>query len=186
MRKINRRIVLFWFLLLMGFLAGIVLPEIIKMNSGTYSGFFSMYSIQRFQQQEIQMREVFLYILSFRMELLLFLWLSSFTKIGIWLHAGVGAWTLCTAGMLLRLFFMKEGVHGIFMFVCCLMPQWLLYGILWKRELQICMSEKKMYDAYRGRLWLTFLNLTGLCLGGCLCEAWIGMQFQKKILEFFL
>ena len=179
MRRINRRFIGYCLIITAGFAGGIFLPEMIHMNSGTYAGMFSVYSFQKFLQQEIQMRDVFLYIFSKRMELLLFLWLSSFTGAGIWIHALAGGWISCSAGMLLRLFCMKKGIQGILLFLCCLMPQWLLYGIMWKREVTICFGKKE-------HLWFTFINLLMLCVGGCVCETWIGIQFQKKILKIFL
>lgn len=130
----RRHQILFILLLSSGFLAGSALPELLHMGNGTYAGFLSLYSLQKYQTVQAGFRTVFSYVLSARLQPLVFLWMSSFTAAGLLFHAVYIWWLMAAAGMLLALFVLKGGPEGVLQLGCCLFPQWILYSSMWKRE----------------------------------------------------
>ena len=127
--------------LLFGILAGVALPEVFRMREGTYAGFFSLYGMKKMQEMEVLLLPIFGYLLSSRLRTLLFLWMSSYTPLGLWLHLFFTGWLGCSGGMLLSLFALRQGVQGIGLFFCCTLPQWIFYGLQWKKELQLFLSH---------------------------------------------
>ena len=113
--------------LLFGILAGVALPEVFRMREGTYAGFFSLYGMKKMQEMEVLLLPIFGYLLSSRLRTLLFLWMSSYTPLGLWLHLFFTGWLGCSGGMLLSLFALRQGVQGIGLFFCCTLPQWIFY-----------------------------------------------------------
>ena len=111
--------------LLFGILAGVALPEVFRMREGTYAGFFSLYGMKKMQEMEVLPLPIFGYLLSSRLRTLLFLWMSSYTPLGLWLHLFFTGWLGCSGGMLLSLFALRQGVQGIGLFFCCTLPQWI-------------------------------------------------------------
>ena len=102
--------------LLFGILAGVALPEVFRMREGTYAGFFSLYGMKKMQEMEVLLLPIFEYLLSSRLRTLLFLWMSSYTPLGLWLHLFFTGWLGCSGGMLLSLFALRQGVQGIGLF----------------------------------------------------------------------
>ena len=111
--------------LLFGTLAGVALPEVFRMREGTYAGFFSLYGMEKMQEMEVLLWPIFGYLLSSRLRTLLFLWMSSYTPLGLWMHLFFAGWLGCSGGMLLSLFALRQGVQGIGLFFCCTLPQWI-------------------------------------------------------------
>ena len=58
--------------LLFGILTGVALPELFRMQEGTYAGFFSLYGMKKIQEADIALWPIFGYLLSSRMCTLLF------------------------------------------------------------------------------------------------------------------
>ena len=186
MKKIDFSILTFILISLACFTGGMLLPELIKMNTGSYAGFFSLYCFAKFQQSDVMIKDVFLYILSVRMKWFLFLWMSCFTGMGFYIHSVLYAWVFCSFGMLLRLFLIRKGLEGGILFLCCLVPQWILYAIAGRKELSFCLHRFKGEEGKRKDRYLLFLNLLGIIIGGCVCETYLGLQIQKKIWGIFL
>lgn len=136
MREQRRRQLLILFILLTGFFVGSALPELLHMGTGSYAGFFSLYSFQKYEIAEVAPWRIFPYVLSIRMQTLLFLWMSSFTAVGFLFHAAYIWWLAAAAGMLLALFTLRDGYEGLLFFSCCIFPQWIVYVAMWKREVQ--------------------------------------------------
>lgn len=176
---------------LLGFLLGTALPEMLHMGTGSYAGFVSLYSFGRFQEIFPEPGRLFLYLVPVRMKALLFLWMSSYTAAGVLFHFCYLFWLTCSAGMLLSLFILRDGYEGIILFFCCLFPQWLLYGSVWKRELGIFLRrmegsryrESGVLLPVSGRELGELGGLAGLCVFGCAVEAWLGLWTLKIFLK---
>lgn len=186
----QRHQILFVLLLFSGFLAGSALPELLHMGNGTYAGFFSLYSLQRYQTVQVGFRTVFAYVLSTRLQPLFFLWMSSFTAAGLLFHALYIWWLMAAAGMMLALFVLKGGPEGVVQFGCCLFPQWILYSSMWKREglFLIRQQQKRRQGCVVSteHFWqsdlLELAKLTSFCVLGALIETFLG----KWTVQIFL
>lgn len=183
-------------ILLTGFLAGTALPELLRMGTGTYAGFLSLYSLQKYEESTVSAAAIVPYIAAERMKTLLFLWMSSYTAAGLPFHLVYAWWLAASAGMLLAIFMLRDGYAGILLFFCCLFPQWLLYGAMWERELQFLVrqwrrnsawpagSGRGMAGLYRGDL-TELAKMSGLCLLGCGAEAFLGTWTLQIFLQYF-
>lgn len=173
-------------LILSGFLLGSALPEVFRMNSGTYAGFFSMYSFQKYNQTTVNVWNIFPYIVTSRIQPLLFLWMSGFTAAGLLFHAIYFWWLAAAAGMLLALFVLREGYHGFVLFFCTLLPQWILYTTMWKREVHDMFIRNRGMDAFGhgyGKELRKLGQICMLCVAGSVVEAFLGTWILKKILQ---
>lgn len=177
--------------LLLGLLLGTALPELLRMGTGSYAGFVSLYSFNKFQETSPDTRRLFFYLVPVRIKALLFLWMSAYTAAGVLFHCFYLFWLACSAGMLLSLFILRDGYEGILLFLCCLFPQWLLYGSVWKRELGIFFRrlegrgyrEGGTVSAVSGRDLRELGEMGALCVFGCGVEAWLGLWTLKIFLR---
>ena len=185
MKRLTHRQLAAVILVMSGLLAGTALPELMRMGDGSYTGFASMYALQKYEIADVQYGEVFSYILSIRTLTLLFLWMSRFTPAGYFLHMIFFWWLAVAAGMLLALFALKDGWHGLILFGCSLLPQWILYIIMWKRELTFLFEWQGNRMLSGRRVLLNLGGMLGLCCIGCVCEAFLGMRLIKFFLEIF-
>lgn len=172
-------------LILSGLLAGGALPELMRMGDGSYAGFASLYALQKYEMAEVQYRTIFSYILTMRMLTLLFLWMSCFTPVGYFLHMLYFWWLAAAGGMLLALFALKDGVQGIVLFGCSLMPQWILYGIMWRREVLFLSAWQENKLLARRTILKNLGTMMGLCCIGSVCEAYLGIRLIKFFLKIF-
>ncbi len=165
-----------------GVLLGCVFPKLFLMDNGTYASLTSRYSFGVYETASRNGRELFLYVLSVRMPVLLVLWMSSFTTVGWLFHLGYGWWLAASGAMLLSLFGLRSGVYGILLFGCCIFPQWILYGIMWKQELTAWLKREHGFRINTGssvkNIWrkdiAELVRLAVYCLLGCACEAFLG------------
>ncbi len=176
-----------------GFLAGSMLPEILKMGSGTYAGLLSQYSLSRYLGIQPDSLALFMEIFQKRGGFFFFLWMSSYTAAGLIFH-GISLFLQASAaGVLLGVFLLKQGYEGALLFFCCLMPQWVLYLGVWREELSFLF--RKRYRGLQalpdgvsvlGRQDLKTLGRIGvLCALGCLAESFLGIWTMKLFLQFF-
>lgn len=176
--------------LLSGFLAGTLVPELFRMGTGAYAGYLSMYGFQRYETTAVSPARLLPYLLSLRMRTLLFLWMSGYTAAGLLFHLLYAWWLAASAGMLLALFLLRGGYSGILLFVCSLFPQWILYAAMWKRE-ALSLWRRRMGtqpDAAalaRRRDLKELGGMAGLCALGCAAEAFLGMWLLKIFLQYF-
>lgn len=181
-------------ILLFGFLVGTAFPELLRMGSGTYAGFLSLYGLQKYEERAVPCVDILPYIAVGRLRTLLFLWMSSYTAAGLLFHLVYAWWLAASAGMLLVLFMLRDGYEGILLFFCCLFPQWLLYGTMWRKEAEFLMRQWRRGSArtwsgngvgvYRKDL-SDLAGMVGLCLLGCGAEAFLGRWTIKIFLNFF-
>lgn len=178
--------------LLSGFLAGTALPELFRMGTGDYAGFMSLYSFRKYGESAAAPAARLLpYIVSGRIQTLLFLWMSSYTAAGLLFHLVYAWWLAASAGMLLALFLLRGGYEGILLFLCCLFPQWLLYGSVWQREFHALFRRRRYSGAgnaagmlsERRRDLRELAGMAGLCLLGCCAEAFLGMWTLRVFLQ---
>ncbi|MCD7957634.1 MAG: hypothetical protein LUG93_18185 [Lachnospiraceae bacterium] len=187
MTRLNRTILPVFLFLASALLFGSALPGLLDMGSGRYASLASLYGMQIYENASIDFRSLFFYVASVRMRTLLVLWLSSFTTVGLFFHLGYGWWLMASGAMLLSLFSLRSGFAGILSFAFCLFPQWIFYGILWKREMQSWVHRQGLRMGGAGfehkdrgftPLWrkdiFEFLYLAAICLCGCACEAFLG------------
>lgn len=182
----RRRKLIFLGILLAGFLTGSILPELLYMGSGTYAGFFSLYSLHKFEGMAVDAGELFPYILNVRLKTLLFLWMSSFTAAGFLFHGIYAWWLAAAAGVLLSLFTLRDGQEGLLLFFCCLFPQWILYAAMWKREFMFLVRGTKEGEnrSFFYRKELAGLGIMcGYCILGSLAEAFLGIWTMKIFLR---
>lgn len=179
--------------MLTGLLMGTAVPEVLRMGTGSYAGFFSLYSFQKYETAAIASRDVLPYILTVRMKTLLFLWMSSYTTLGLVFHFAYAWWLAASAGMLLSLFVLRDGYEGVLLFLCCLFPQWILYAAAWRHELTFLFGrwgrgrlEGASYaPVLRRREIAGFGKMAGFCILGCLAEAFLGTWTIKIFLQYF-
>ena len=182
-------------ILMVGFLACTALPELLRMGTGTYAGFVSLYSFRKYEEKAVATFELLPYIVSGRLKTLLFLWMSSYTAAGVLFHIAYAWWLASSAGMLVALFMLRDGYEGILLFFCCLFPQWILYGAMWQKEMQFLLRKWRRNGAgaagsganmglYRKDL-KDLAEMIGLCLLGCAAEAFLGTWSMKIFLQYF-
>ncbi|MCD8015175.1 MAG: hypothetical protein LUG99_18775 [Lachnospiraceae bacterium] len=190
----------------LGLLTGSALPKLLDMGSGSYAGLASEYAFQVYKNTETDGWDLFFYVASVRLRTLLLLWMSSFSTLGMLFHLGYAWWIAASGAMLLSLFGRQNGFWGIVLFGCCIFPQWMLYGILWKREVGFWMRrtpaapgedsgfeailEPERFAKAHCPIWklqrrdLTeFGSLALLCLSGCACEAFLGTWTLRLYLQ---
>ena len=145
MEKERRILISFGAAALLGLLAGVAAPKLFHMGDGSYAGFFSLYSFGKFAQlPDSDFTQLFWYLLVKRLRLICFLWMSSYTPIGFFAHLLLFFWIFFAGGMLLSLFLLREGTNGILLFLCCLLPQWILYVLAFRGELRLYFSTYGM------------------------------------------
>ena len=141
MKKERRILISFGAAALLGLLAGVAAPKLFHMGDGSYAGFFSLYSFGKFEQlPDSDFTQLFWYLLVKRLRLICFLWMSSYTPFGFFTHLLLLFWIFFAGGMLLSLFLLREGTNGILLFLCCLLPQWILYALAFRGELRLYFS----------------------------------------------
>lgn len=195
MGRQNRYKAAIFILFFAAFLGGTAVPELIRMGSGSYAGFFSMYSFQIYEQTQIHAWNLFVYIAKRRLLTVLFLWMSTYTAAGMLFHVLYALWLLVSGGMLLALFTLKNGKEGLVLLACCLLPQWILYTWVIRQEAGILFRhsgfEHEIAKQAAGPARLQKRDLIELgellffCALGCACEAFLGTWTLKIFLEFF-
>jgi len=174
-----------------GLLTGTALPGLLQMGTGSYAGLASSYSFRVFENRSVNIWELFLYVGSVRMPVLLVLWMSSFTTLGIFFHLAYAWWLVASGGMLLALFAQSSGFQGGIQFCCCIFPQWIIYALLWKKEAIICFRRgRETPECFCGSVrklqkkdFLELAELTALCVFGCACEAFLGTWLLRLYLR---
>ncbi|MCD8075240.1 MAG: hypothetical protein LUF27_09445 [Lachnospiraceae bacterium] len=177
--------------LALGLLTGSALPGLLQMGSGNYAGLASSYSFRVYGNLSVNVWELFSYVVSVRMPVLLLLWMSSFTTLGIFFHLGYAWWITASGAMLLALFCRRSGFRGIAQFCCCIFPQWMIYAVLWKRELSAWLQRRRRapepFQGPVGKLQrrdaLELTRLAAFCLLGCACEAFLGTWVLRLYLR---
>jgi hypothetical protein len=163
------------------------------MGTGSYAALVSRYGLMQYQEASVAGGQILPYILSNRIRTLLFLWMSSFTAAGVLFHLAYAWYLAASAGLLLSLFAIKAGYEGILWFACCIFPQWILYGCMWKEEASFlirCRMRRGILEPAEsvrfrfGPLWV-LAKLLGLCTLGCAMEAWLGTWTLKIFLKIF-
>ena len=180
--------------LLFGILTCVAFPELFRMRDGTYAGFFSLYGMKKVQEMEIMLWPIFSYLLSSRLRTLLFLWMGSYTPVGLWLHLLFAAWLGCSGGMLLSLFALRQGTQGIGLFFCCTLPQWIFYGLQWKKELQLFLSHTMTREVFTvealsyppRRAHIDWIAMVLYCVSGCAAETFLGLWSVKIFLKILI
>ncbi|MDO4323840.1 MAG: hypothetical protein Q4C61_15090 [Lachnospiraceae bacterium] len=181
------------FVVLSGFLAGTLIPELFRMGTGAYAGLLSLYSLEKYKSIAVSSEKIFPYIVSVRLKTLLFLWMSCYTSAGLLFHLGYAWWLASSAGLILSLFVLRDGYSGVLLFFCCIFPQWILYASMWKQELlflarrnyrglqlQQGLAVSSRRDEIAG-----LARMTALCVVGCAVEAFFGIWTLKIFLQLF-
>lgn len=191
MSRLDRRILPVLLFLATGVLLGSALPELLGMGDGSYAGLSGIYSFRVYENSSSNPLDLFCYVASGRMRTLLLLWMSSFTSVGIIFHLGYAWWVISSGAMLLSLFGLRNGFQGIVLFGCCVLPQWILYAALWKREAVAWMRRNReqpvlttgRIQKINGKDLQELVGLTVLCLVGCACEAFLGTWTLRLYLQ---
>lgn len=191
MKPSERRILPLLLFPALGLLTGSALPELLRMGNGSYAGLSSLYSFRVYESISVDLPDLFLYVAQTRLWTLLFLWMSSFTSLGLLFHLCYAWWVAASFAMLLSLFVLRSGMQGILLFFCCVFPQWLVYAILWKREAASWIRRERggqeitgvTVKRIRKKDAAELLGLAALCLFGCACEAFLGTWTLKLYLR---
>lgn len=165
-----------------GVLLGCAFPKLFSMDGGAWASLASRYSLGVYGSISRDCGDIFFYVASVRLPVLLFLWMSSFTTAGRLFHLGYAWWLAASGTMLLSLFGLRDGVHGILLFGCCVFPQWILYGMMWKHETAAWLKREQGFresadpsaKSIRCQDIAGLFQLAALCLLGCVCEAFLG------------
>lgn len=196
MKKEGRILISFGAAALLGVLAGVAAPELFHMGDGSYAGFFSLYSFGKFAQlPDTDFAQLLWYLMVKRLRLLFFLWMSSYTPLGFFLHLLLVFWTFFSGGMLLSLFLLREGTNGILLFLCCLLPQWILYALAFRAEFRQYFIRHRSFgewsdgmisnpeETFSGRVKGEFVSMLAFGLIGCGMEAFIGLRLLQVFLQ---
>lgn len=196
MNRSSHKKILFLIFAAAGLLMGTAVPGLFRMGTGNYAGFFSLYSMQKYQQkvQDGTAETIGLlpYILSVRLKTLIFLWMSSFTTAGLLFHAVYFWWLAVSAGMLLSLLLLREGIRGALLFGCCLLPQWMLYSMMWHREAGVFLHRWRLgadisqvnTASVRKKELQELVRMVLLCLLGCGAEVFLGRWTLRLFMNF--
>lgn len=192
MERVRRPIAFLTLTALGGFLAGSAVPELFRMGTGDYVSLLGVYSLQKYENTAVDAVRLLPYIVSVRIPVLLFLWMSCYTTAGFLFHLGYVWWLGASSGMLLAVFMLKEGFDGILLFGCCLLPQWILYGTMWRLELGVLLRKMKgsgylsggVTSIYRSELG-ELASIIALCLAGCAAEAFLGIWTLRLYQQLF-
>lgn len=192
MLKKNQFMFAFILLTLAGFFLGILIPELLYMGSGSYTGLMSLYGIGQFEQKTLEPEVLFPYIVSSRLQIFIFLWMSCYTPLGLLTHTGLVLWLGLSAGMLISVFVLRHGYEGILLFLCCILPQWIPYGTVIGRE--IVFLEHKIHkkrfagEGTAGNAVYYELRemavMTAICLLGCVLETVFGLKAFQVFLRY--
>lgn len=193
MGNLRQKMAMAVLVVLSGFLAGTLVPELFRMGTGDYAGLLSLYSLGKYESIHVSPEQVLPYIVSVRMKTLLFLWMSCYTSVGMLFHLGYAWWLASSAGLLLSLFMLRDGYGGILLFFCCVFPQWLVYLSMWKQELLFLLgrSGRSSQLLLGGAVPSRRSEIAGLgkmaslCLIGCAVEAFLGTWTLKIFLQIF-
>lgn len=79
------------------------------------------------------------------------------------------------------------------LFGCCLLPQWILYASMWRRELSVLFRKMRstgyltesVSSIYKAEL-VELASLVALCLAGCAAEAFLGIWTLRLFGQLFL
>ena len=179
-------------MLVFGAVVGIMFPELFRMCEGTYAGAFGFYGRKKLQEMSPDLWSILGYLLVCRLRLLLFLWMSCYTPAGLWLHLLFSMWLGCSGGMLLALFALRQGIQGVGLFFCCMVPQWIFYVLQWKKELQIFLAHYLPGETYTGNIVLPYprrkermawITMVLYCISGCAAETFVGLWSIKIFMK---
>jgi hypothetical protein len=96
-----------------------------------------------------------------------------------------------TGGMLIALLVLRTGTRGVLLFLCCLLPQWLLYAAMWSREVQAMLRRgRRQKDSSNTEnqireIWLELSDLAGMCLL-CIAGAAVESFLARWILQLWM
>lgn len=182
----------FILLTLAGFLLGTLIPELLHMGSGSYTGLVSLYGLGQFEQKKLEPEVLFPYIVSVRLQIFIFLWMSCYTPLGLPAHTGLLLWLGMSAGMLISIFVLRHGYEGVLLFLCCVLPQWIPYGtvivreivflehkIRKKRAVGVGMAGNAVYYELR-----ELVVMAAVCLLGCVLETVFGLKAFQVFLKY--
>ncbi len=175
-----------------GLFLGILLPELGRAGGGSYAGLVSVYGLREFERKSLDVLSLFPYVAGVRLRTILFLWMSSYTPPGLFLHMAYLFWLCFLAGILLAVFVLRQGYGGIFLFLCCLLPQWLLYLSVFARELRFLWRKRQLSSggdqaAVRTAGREDWKELAGMLLfmtAGALVEAGAGLKVFQIFLQY--
>lgn len=170
-------------MIIFGFFCGTAVPELFRMGQGSYAGLLSSYGLQSFACETLEPGTLFQYVFRSRVLGLTLLWMSSYTPVGLALHLFFIYWLCLSLGILFSIFLLRQGAHGILMLLCCILPQWILYGSVLRQELSFLARKRRQqtgtcrYDLQLyGKLFLS-------CLAGCLLETWFGLYIFQLVVR---
>jgi hypothetical protein len=176
---------------ILGIFFGALIPELLHMSSGTYAGLLSAYALQGFERTTPETGAMLYYILRSRITGLLLLWMSSYTALGLLFHIFILFWLGLSFGLLLSVFLLRQGYHGILLLLCGLLPQWIIYLSVLRKEF-IFFTEKSNRPSDSSSLpsgskirreLSEFAKMLSACLVGCILETWFGMYVFRLFLH---
>ena len=112
-------------MLLLAFVAGIVMANLMGREAVSNAGILNDYFIEKFQYTDINGENLFFYILGERVPLLLLLCLLVFTSLGVAAGVLVLGWQGFSIGFMLSTAIAKYGIKGILLILGGLFPQYL-------------------------------------------------------------
>ena len=175
-----------------GFFLGILIPELIRTGGGSYAGLVSMYGLREFGMKRLDILSLLPYVAGVRLRTILFLWMSCYTPPGLFLHMAYLFWISLLSGILLSVFVLRQGYMGFLLFLCCLLPQWLLYLSALARELKFLGKKRRLLHRadslpVRTMRLADWKELTGMLLlmaAGSVVEAGIGLKVFQIFLQY--
>ncbi len=175
-----------------GFFLGILIPELIHMGGGSYAGLVSVYGLREFETERLDILSLLPYVAGVRLRTILFLWMSCYTPPGLFLHMAYLFWICLLSGILLSVFVLRQGYMGFLLFLCCLLPQWMLYLSAFARELRFLRKKRQLsYGSgppsvrpMRLADWKELAGMLLLMAAGSAVEAGVGLKVFQIFLQY--
>lgn len=190
-RKIPGFFFLRWFggkrgIFLLSFFITLLIGKLVLWDGICQYSSWNMESIKQMKLEQIDTKGLFSYLLLQRGELLAFLLLSGFTKwkkVIYYLCSGAAG---CILGVFALSFFHAFGWKGIVLLLISLLPQWVIYGILFVYLYWIFVNQDSNRKYTKGWIFLYALSVLGLLLCGIYLECFVNpllLGFFKSILN---
>lgn len=188
-RKVPGDAFLRWFggkrgFFLLSFLITLVIGKLVLWDGICQYSSWNTESLKQIKIDQIDTKGLFFYLLLQRGELLTFLLLSGFTKWKKGIYYLCSGAAGCILGVLSLSFFHTFGWRGIVLLLISLLPQWVIYGILFAYLYWIFVNQNSNRKYTKGWVFLYALSVLGLLFCGIYLECFVNPLLLEFIQSF--
>ena len=164
------------------FVLGIVLANLLSVDSFQQNGSLTRFYLKRFQYADIQAQELLWHVGCSRMVLFVVLLVFGLLSKTIWFHTLFVAWSGFAYGYFCVLAIGAFGAKGLLLCVLALFPQFLAYIPVYLGVVQLSVHRRSYPE------WQRLAGITCLLVGmaaGILLESYINPIILQKMLKIF-